>query len=73
MLEEPALPRPSRGQALTDLAREDLDLYAVNELEERIEALTKEAARTRQALERKRAGREAADALFARRQEWATD
>lgn len=73
MLDEPALPRSVRGQALTDLAREDLELYAVNELEERIERLNAEVSRVRHALERKRAGRDAADALFARREEWATD
>ena len=66
MLDEPAPPRRARGQALLDVTREDLDLYAVEELEERIEQLQAEAARTRAQLERKQAGRAAADALFKR-------
>lgn len=66
MLEEPAPPRRGRGQALIDVTREDLDLYAVDELQERIEQLQAEAARTRAQLERKQAGRAAADALFKR-------
>jgi uncharacterized small protein (DUF1192 family) len=39
----------------------------VNDLEERIEALGAEIVRTRAQLERKRAGRAAADALFGKR------
>jgi len=66
MLEDPAPPRRARGEALMDLAREDLDLYAVEELRERIELLQAEAARTQAQLERKQAGRAAADALFRR-------
>jgi len=66
MLEDPAPPRRSRGQALIEVTREDLDLYAVEELQERIEQLQAEAARTRAQLERKQAGRAAADALFKR-------
>jgi uncharacterized small protein (DUF1192 family) len=66
MLEEPAPPRRGRGQALIDVTREDLDLYAVEELRERIEQLQAEAARTQAQLERKQAGRAAADALFKR-------
>ncbi|MBT9472881.1 MAG: DUF1192 domain-containing protein [Phenylobacterium sp.] len=46
--------------------REDLELYAVAELEERIEALEAEIARCRAQIERKRAGRAEADALFSR-------
>ena len=64
MLEEPAPPRRGRGQALIDVTREDLDLYAVEELQERIELLQAEAARTQAQMDRKRAGRAAADALF---------
>ena len=64
MLEEPAEPRPSRGFALTDLAKEDLELYGYDELEERIEQLQAEIFRTRSQLDRKKAGRDAADALF---------
>ena len=64
MLEESAEPRALRGANLTSLAREDLELYGVVELEERIEQLRSEIARTEAQLVRKRAGREAADALF---------
>jgi uncharacterized small protein (DUF1192 family) len=66
MTEEPVEPRRMRGQALFDLAREDLELYGVIELDERIEALESEIARTRAQAEKKRAGRAAADALFSR-------
>jgi uncharacterized small protein (DUF1192 family) len=66
MLEEPAPPRPTRGQLLVDLGREDLELYSVEELQERIDKLNAEAARAEAQLERKRAGRAAADALFKR-------
>ncbi len=63
MLDE-SLPRPTRGAALDDLRREDLDVYGVEELSERIARLEAEVGRTREALERKRARRDAADALF---------
>lgn len=66
MLEDPAPPRRARGQTLIDVTREDLDLYAVEELQERIELLQAEAQRTQAQLERKQAGRAAADALFRR-------
>jgi uncharacterized small protein (DUF1192 family) len=60
-----SLPRPSgRGAGLDDLRKEDLDLYGVEELSERIQRLEAETARTREALEKKRARRDAADALF---------
>jgi uncharacterized small protein (DUF1192 family) len=64
MLDEPVEPRRARGAALADLAREDLELYGAAELEARIEQLQAEIGRTRAQLERKRAGRAAADALF---------
>jgi uncharacterized small protein (DUF1192 family) len=64
MVEDAVPPRPVRGASLTDLTREDLDLYAAGDLEERIERLNGEIERTRGVLERKRAGRAAADALF---------
>ncbi|HEY4028867.1 MAG TPA: DUF1192 domain-containing protein [Caulobacteraceae bacterium] len=64
MLDEPAEPRRSRGLAMVDLTREDLDLYGTEELEERIEQLQAELFRTRSQLDRKKAGRAAADALF---------
>ena len=57
-------PRPQRGAALQALGREDLDLYAVDELNERIEALEAEIARARQAIETKQSKKNAADALF---------
>lgn len=64
MLDEPAEPRRGRGFALVDLAKEDLELYGVEELEDRIEQLQAEIFRTRAQLDRKKAGRAAADALF---------
>ncbi|HTK36279.1 MAG TPA: DUF1192 domain-containing protein [Caulobacteraceae bacterium] len=64
MIEEMVAPRPVRGASLIELSREDLDLYAAGELEERIERLHGEIERTRTILDRKRAGRAAADALF---------
>jgi uncharacterized small protein (DUF1192 family) len=64
MFEEEAAPRRARGAALGELAKEDLDLYAVEDLEERIEALTAEIARTQARLDTKRSGRSAADSLF---------
>jgi uncharacterized small protein (DUF1192 family) len=67
MSEEPVEPRRARGQALIELAREDLDLHAVEDLEARIALLEAEIARIRAHMDRKKAGRAAADALFARR------
>ena len=64
MLDEPVEPRRGRGAALVELSREDLDLYGVSELEERIGALREEIARTEAKLNGKRGGRAAADALF---------
>ncbi len=66
MMEEAASPRRIRGQMLVELSREDLDLYAVEELQERIDLLGAEIGRTRAQMERKQAGRAAADALFKR-------
>lgn len=63
-MEEPAEVRVGRGQRLTEAVREDLELYGVVELEERIDILRAEIARVEAQLERKRAGRAAADALF---------
>ncbi len=67
MVEEMVSPRPSRGASLNELTREDLDLYGLLELEERIDRLQGEITRTRGVLDRKRAGKEAADALFSLR------
>jgi uncharacterized small protein (DUF1192 family) len=64
MFEEPETPRIFRGAALMEATREDLELYAVGDLEERIEQLQGEIARTRAALDRKKNGRAAADAFF---------
>ena len=64
MIEEPAEPRQARGAALVLVEREDLELFGVSELSERIERLEAEAARTRRALDKKQSGKSAADALF---------
>ncbi|MDP8916302.1 MAG: DUF1192 domain-containing protein [Pseudomonadota bacterium] len=64
MFEDAAPPRRARGQAVADLAREDLDLYAVEELQERIDSLKAEIARVEAAMHKKLSGRAAADALF---------
>jgi uncharacterized small protein (DUF1192 family) len=67
MADEPAEPRRQRGQALIEAAREDLDLFGVEELAERIAALEAEIARARAQIAKKGATRAAADALFSRR------
>jgi len=64
MLEEPVEPRRARGAAIVELSREDLELYGVDELELRIDSLQTEIGRTKAQLERKKAGRAAADAFF---------
>jgi len=66
-MEEPAEVRIGRGQRLLEAVREDLDLFGVAELEERIDVLQSEIARVRAQIDRKRAGRAAADALFSSR------
>jgi uncharacterized small protein (DUF1192 family) len=63
-MEEPAEVRISRGQRLVEAVREDLELFGVSELEERIEVLQAEIARVQAQIDRKRQGRAAADALF---------
>ena len=67
MAEEPAEIRRGRGQGLIDLAREDLELFGVAELRERIESLQAEINRAQAQIDRKQAGRAAADALFFRK------
>lgn len=57
-------PRAQRGAAVTALSREDLDLYSVEELQERIAALQVEIARDQAAINAKSAKKSAADALF---------
>ena len=69
MIDEVAEPRPSRGEVLKALAREDLELYGRQELDERIDLLKAEIARTQAQLARKHVGRAAADALFSFRGE----
>jgi uncharacterized small protein (DUF1192 family) len=64
MNEEAEPIRRPRGFALIELTREDLELMAVSDLAERIEALEEEIARTRAQMARKQAGRAAADSLF---------
>ena len=66
MFEEPAEPRAFNGRALSETTHEDLEVYGVAELEERIEALQAEIERTRAQLTKKKAGRDAANALFGR-------
>lgn len=66
-MEEPADVRLGRGQRLNEALKEDLELYAVAELEERIDVLRSEIARVEAQIDRKRAGRAAADALFSPR------
>jgi uncharacterized small protein (DUF1192 family) len=66
-MEEPAEVRVGRGQRLSEALKEDLELYAVAELEERIALLRAEIARIEAQIERKHAGRAAADALFSPR------
>ena len=64
MIDEPAEPRQARGAALSVVEREDLDLFSVGDLNERIERLEAEIARVRRALDKKQSGKSAADALF---------
>ena len=47
-------PRPQRGEPLRALSREDLDVYSIEDLQERIAALDDEIARARSAIEAKR-------------------
>jgi len=67
MAQEDADPiRRARGWAVAELAREDLDLFSVVDLEERIAALESEITRCRARIDRKQAGRAAADAFFSK-------
>ena len=63
-MDEPAEVRVGRGQRLAEAVKEDLELFGVVELEERIEILQAEIARVEAQMSRKRSGRAAADALF---------
>ncbi len=64
MMSDDLEPRPQRGAAVSALGREDLDLYSVEELQERIDALQGEIDRARGAIDGKQAKKSAADALF---------
>lgn len=66
-MDEPALPRRGRGQALSEALKEDLEVFGVEELAERIDLLQQEITRMAAQMERKKASRSAADALFAKR------
>ena len=57
-------PRPQRGEPLRALSREDLDIYSIEDLAERIAALEAEITRARAAIDAKRSKKNAADALF---------
>lgn len=63
-MDEAVEPRKARGWVLGELAREDLELFGREELEERIEALKAEIERVDAQLTRKKSSVEAADALF---------
>ena len=64
-MEDAAEPRRGRGAALEQALREDLDLFGLDELAERVEQLQAEVARTQAQVERKKASRSAAVAFFA--------
>ncbi len=57
-------PKRRRGEALQALAREDLSLLGIEELEERITALETEIMRIRDQLQKKQGSLSAAEALF---------
>ena len=63
-MEDAANARAARGASLDALAREDLDLYSIEDLDERTARLETEIQRVAAARSRKLAGRAAADALF---------
>ena len=64
MSDEAAEPRGHRGEALSQALREDLELYSVDDLDERVGLLRAEIARTEAQIEKKRASKSAADAFF---------
>jgi uncharacterized small protein (DUF1192 family) len=63
-LDDVAEPRRQRGAELALVLKEDLDGYAVVDLQDRIAQLQAEIERVQAALHRKNSGRAAADALF---------
>ncbi|MFN7264533.1 MAG: DUF1192 family protein [Phenylobacterium sp.] len=64
MMEEAEEARRGRGAVLDLALREDLDLFSLDDLADRIGFLEAEITRCRAQIARKAAGREAADALF---------
>ena len=66
MLENLLRRSAAAARRLSEALREDLDLFAIQDLNERIELLEAEIARVRAQIDRKQAGRAAADALFKR-------
>jgi len=52
------------GSALYALRHEDLSIYSVEDLSDRLSELEAEMARSRAALDKKKSGRSAADSLF---------
>ena len=63
-MEEPAEPRTARGHALGQALREDLEVYGVTDLEDRIARLEGEIVRVRAQLGRKKGAAAAADTFF---------
>jgi uncharacterized small protein (DUF1192 family) len=63
-MEEAAAPRAIRDAALAELERDDLDLYAVDELQGRIARLEAEISRVRRTIEKKQGVRSVAESLF---------
>jgi uncharacterized small protein (DUF1192 family) len=63
-MDEPADVRVGRGQRLAEAVKEDLELFGLEELDERIAVLQAEIARVQVQIDKKRSGRAAADALF---------
>ncbi|MDP2151777.1 DUF1192 domain-containing protein [Parvibaculum sp.] len=64
MADDDLEPRKRRGEALTALAKEDLSLLGIEELEDRITLLEAEIDRIRDQLARKRGSLSAAEAVF---------
>lgn len=56
--------RVVRGHHLAELGREDLDLYGVEELRERVQGLRDEIDRVESQIKRKHSSQAAAESLF---------
>lgn len=63
-MDEELTARVQRGQALIEVGKEDLELYGVEELDERVAALEAEIERTRAEIGKRGSKRAAAEALF---------